>query len=85
MKIRSGTDIFDNSAVRAACHGPLLERAIGVIYRPETERQSHYFYTDLAGQFDAVIHIDHTRAVEQLERSSNWTTGEVTETFPTGV
>ena len=76
---------FDNSAVRAACHGPLLERAIGVIYRPETERQSHYFSADLAEQFDAVIHIDHTRAVEPLERTPKWATGEVAETFPTGI
>ncbi|HEU5088369.1 MAG TPA: erythromycin esterase family protein, partial [Roseiflexaceae bacterium] len=49
-----------------------LERAIGVIYRPETERQSHYFYAHLADQFDAVVHIDTTRAVEPLERTSTW-------------
>ena len=41
----------------------LLERAIGVIYRPETERLSHYFHADLARQFDAVLHFDRTRAV----------------------
>jgi erythromycin esterase-like protein len=46
-----------------------LERAIGVIYRPETERMSHYFETRLLDQFDSVIHIDHTRAVEPLARS----------------
>ena len=64
---------------------PRLERAIGVIYRSETERQSHYFYTRLSDQFDAVIHIDETRAVEPLERSAVWVAGEVAETFPTGV
>ena len=48
---------------------PYLERAIGVIYRPETERMSHYFETRLLDQFDSVIHIDRTRAVEPLERS----------------
>jgi erythromycin esterase-like protein/predicted phosphoribosyltransferase len=42
----------------------LLERAIGVIYRPDTERQSHYFLARLADQFDAVIHIDTTTAVK---------------------
>jgi len=63
---------------------PRLERAIGVIYRPETERGSHYFYARLADQFDAVIHIDQTRAVEPLERSAGWVRGEVPETFPTG-
>ena len=64
---------------------PLLERAIGVIYRPDTERESHYFHASLSEQFDAVLHIDHTRAVEPLERSSEWTRGEVPETFPMGV
>ncbi|GAA3421384.1 hypothetical protein GCM10018952_67830 [Streptosporangium vulgare] len=46
-----------------------LERAIGVIYRPQTERRSHYFQTRVSEQFDAVIHIDETRAVEPLERT----------------
>jgi Erythromycin esterase homolog len=64
---------------------PMLERAIGVIYRPETERQSHYFQTHLSDQFDAVIHIDETRAVEPLERSVEWERGEPLETFPFGV
>jgi erythromycin esterase-like protein len=63
---------------------PRLERAIGVIYRPETERGSHYFHARLADQFDAVIHIDETRAVEPLERSTGWIRGDVPETFPTG-
>ncbi len=62
-----------------------LERAIGVIYRPETERWSHYFDARLADQFDAVIHIDETRALEPLERAAPWETGEVPETFPSAV
>jgi erythromycin esterase-like protein len=65
--------------------GPLLERAIGVIYRPETERASHYFHADLAGQFDAVVHVDETRAVEPLERSAGWELGEPPETYPTAL
>jgi erythromycin esterase-like protein len=64
---------------------PRLERAIGVIYRPETERQSHYFHARLPAQFDAVLHFDETRAVEPLERTARWETGEVPETFPSGV
>ncbi len=68
-----------------ALRTPLLERAIGVIYRPETERQSHYFHASLSRQFDAVIHIDETRAVEPLERSVGWEAGEVMETYPSGV
>ncbi|NJC74214.1 erythromycin esterase [Planosporangium thailandense] len=59
-----------------------LERAIGVIYRPDTERQSHYFRVRAAAQFDALIHIDETRAVEPLERTAPWERGEVPETYP---
>ena len=64
---------------------PRLERAIGVIYRPETERQSHYFYARLSDQFDAVLHFDETRAVEPLETTAEWEAGEVPETFPFAV
>lgn len=59
-----------------------LERAIGVIYLPESERISHYFYARLPEQFDAVIHIDDTRAVEPLDRSIYWEGGEAPETYP---
>jgi erythromycin esterase-like protein len=62
-----------------------LQRAIGVIYLPETERQSHYFHTHLVQQFDAMIHIDETRAVEPLEPGAGWLTHEAPETYPTGV
>jgi erythromycin esterase-like protein len=66
---------------------PRLERAIGVVYRPDTERQSHYFGADLAHQFDAVLHYDRTRAVEPLERTPVWERGEaeVPETYPTAL
>jgi erythromycin esterase-like protein len=64
---------------------PRLERAIGVIYRPESERLSHYFEARLPDQFDAVLHFDQTRAVEPLERTAEWQTGEVEETFPMGL
>lgn len=63
---------------------PMLERAIGVIYKPETERWSHYFEARLSDQFDAVLHFDETRAVEPLERSSRWERGELPETYPSG-
>ena len=62
-----------------------LERAIGVIYRPETERVSHYFEARLSGQFDAVIHLDETRAVEPLDRTAGGDMGEPPETYPTGL
>ena len=45
---------------------PRLERAVGVIYLPRTERRSHYFRARLSRQFDAVIHLDTTSAVEPL-------------------
>jgi erythromycin esterase-like protein len=63
----------------------MLERAIGVIYLPESERLSHYFDARLADQFDAVIHLDQTRAVEPLERTAQWETGEFPETHPFAV
>jgi erythromycin esterase-like protein len=64
-----------------------LERAIGVVYRPDTERQSHYFSAELPRQFDAVLHYDRTRAVEPLERTPVWERGEaeVPETYPTAL
>ncbi len=66
-------------------HKRLLERAIGVIYQPQTERISHYFYARLPDQFDAVLHFDETQAVEPLERTGQWETGEVPETYPSGL
>jgi Erythromycin esterase len=62
--------------------GPRLERAIGVIYRPETERQSHYFEARLPEQFDAVLHYDETRAVEPLERWGADEGREAPATYP---
>ena len=62
-----------------------IERAIGVIYRPDTERLSHYFHVRLPEQFDAFIHIDETSAVEPLERTSIWEEGELPETYPFAV
>jgi erythromycin esterase-like protein len=68
--------------VVSALYGPRLQRAIGVIYRPETERLSHYFHARLPKQFDAIIHINETRAVEPLEPASIWDRGELPETYP---
>lgn len=74
-----------NKAASNAVRQPRIERAIGVIYAPQTERQSHYFDARLSEQFDAVIHFDETKAVEPLERHALWETGEPPETFPTGI
>ena len=62
-----------------------LGRAIGVIYLPATERQSHYYHVRPGDQFDAIIHIDETTALEPLEVTSLWVAGETPETFPTGL
>jgi erythromycin esterase-like protein len=64
---------------------PRLQRAIGVIYRPQTERISHYFNARLAAQFDAMIHLDQTRALEPLERSPEWDPRHEFETYPSGI
>jgi erythromycin esterase-like protein len=74
----------DNDATRLL-QAPRLQRAIGVIYRPESERLSHYFQVNLAAQFDAVVHLDVTHALEPLERNSTWDEGELPETFPEGL
>jgi erythromycin esterase-like protein len=64
---------------------PRLERAIGVIYRPETERRSHYFYAHLPDQFDAVLHYDEADAVEPLDRATGWDEADAPETFPSAL
>lgn len=64
---------------------PRLQRAIGVIYRPETERHSHYYYTSLTEQFDFMIHFNDTTAVEPLRTTAQWHQGEMDETYPTGL
>jgi erythromycin esterase-like protein len=64
---------------------PRLQRAIGVIYRPETERWSHYFHARVTDQFDAMIHLDETRALHPLERAAAWENGELPETFPSSL
>jgi erythromycin esterase-like protein len=75
----------DSEMLAERLRSPRLERAIGVIYRPETERQSHYFSAQMPRQFDAVIHFDETRAVKPLEFTAEWEAGEVPETFPFAV
>lgn len=73
-------------AVRQALGGERLERAIGVIYRPDTERRSHYFEADLAAQFDVAVHLDRTRALEPLDPFEKPAPdGELPVTFPSGV
>ena len=62
-----------------------LERAIGVIYLPQSERVSHYFYARLPEQFDAVLHFDETEAVEPLDHPGRPKSEDAPETYPTGI
>lgn len=62
-------DLHSNPQLEHYLHIPRLQRAIGVVYRPDTERESHYFFTRLPYQFDSIIHFDHTHAVEPLAAS----------------
>jgi len=70
-------------AVAGILEEPRLERAIGVIYRPDTERRSHYFRARLPRQFDWLVHIERTAAVRPLERASV-ADAEYPETYPSG-
>ena len=86
----TGKDAFlivmhDGSPAEKALDVVRLARAIGVIYLPQTERQSHYFHVRPSDQYDAMIHIDATRALEPLEPTSLWIAGETPETYPSGL
>ena len=69
--------------VRSELEEPRLERAVGVIYRPETELQSHYFQASLPRQFDAYVWFDRTKALEPLRGVP--TAPGIPETYPFGL
>jgi erythromycin esterase-like protein len=74
----------DETEATKALSEPRLQRAIGVIYRPESERMSHYYHVDLPRQFDAIIHLDETTALQPLDRDEHWD-AEPPETFPSAL
>ncbi len=74
-----------DSDAAAVLAEPRLERAIGVVYRPQTERASHYFPARLDHQFDVVVHIDRTSALHPLDDIAAWDPLEPPETYPTGI
>src|SRR5438552_1736099 len=76
--------LLDSADVREILMPSRFERAIGVIYRPDTERVSHYFRARLPDQFDAVMHIDETRALEPLEAWSR-DEADLPETYPSAL
>ena len=73
------------SALRHALGEPLLQRAIGVIYRPQTELQSHYFESVLGEQYDAYLWFARTSPITPLDDPANGLRGHEAETFPFGV
>ena len=77
----------DNPALAQLLRCERLQRAIGVIYQPATERQSHYFHARLPAQFDALLHIDRTHALRPLVPEPLWHggQGEVPDTWPSGL
>jgi erythromycin esterase-like protein len=62
-----------------------LERAIGVVYAPRTERWSHYFQADLPAQFDAVVHYDETWALKPLDADAGHEEEDAPDTYPSGL
>jgi erythromycin esterase-like protein len=78
-------NLRDNELISSLLRQPRLERAIGVIYRPDTERVSHYFRTSLPDQFDALIHLDETTALQPVERLAPLPEHELPATFPSDV
>jgi erythromycin esterase-like protein len=62
-----------------------LERAIGVIYAPHSERYSHYFHADLPAQFDAVLHYDLTSALRPLDADAGHEEEDAADTWPFGI
>jgi protein-L-isoaspartate(D-aspartate) O-methyltransferase len=70
--------------VRAELIPQRLERAIGVVYRPDAELQSHYFYASLPHQFDEMVWFDETRAVQPLDARGR-PSADLPETYPFGL
>ncbi len=77
-------NLRDDRDVRELLQEPRLQRFIGVIYRPDTERQSHYVDVRLAKAFDAMLHLDVTTAVQPLD-VGRWQPSHTQETWPTGL
>jgi erythromycin esterase-like protein len=71
-------------AVREELEQPRLERAIGVVYRPDSELLSHYFYAKLAAQFDEIVWFEETAAVTPLVPRIGQSP-DAAETYPFGL
>ncbi|QJD60353.1 erythromycin esterase family protein [Pseudomonas sp. gcc21] len=78
-------DLRESNALTDALSESRLHRAIGVIYRPETERQSHYFHSRLPEQYDFVLHFDETHALQALADGATAPGLEPDDTYPSGL
>jgi hypothetical protein len=78
-------NLHDLDETAAYLNNALLQRFVGVIYHPATERMSHYYHAVLPKQFDAIIHIDRTTALQPLQATPHWHRGELEETYPWGL
>jgi erythromycin esterase-like protein len=78
-------NLRDNNEAVDGLMTPRLQRAIGVIYRSDTERYSHYFQSCLPEQFDFMLHYDDTNAVEALDAVMHRHYSELDETYPSGL
>jgi erythromycin esterase-like protein len=79
-------NLRDEGSMTRLLADPRLERAIGVVYKPETERFSHYFHAIAPRQFDTMLHLDRTSALQPLDRDPGFETAEeLAETYPFGV
>jgi erythromycin esterase-like protein len=82
---RFAIPLRNNEEAKALLRERRLERAIGVLYLADTELHSHYFHADITRQFDAVVHMDHTSAIQPLDHSTHWSHEEMPETYPSGM
>jgi erythromycin esterase-like protein len=78
-------DLTENNEAMDNLMTPRLQRAIGVVYRPDTERYSHYFESCLPEQFDFMLHYDDTNAVGALDAVMRVHKSELDETYPSGL
>ena len=78
-------DFRNNHELAKHLKNPLLQRFVGVIYHPKTEYMSHYYHTTISEQFDALIYLDETSALEPLKVIPHWHRGEMDETYPFGL
>jgi len=77
-------NLRENTPLMHLLKSPQLQRAIGVIYHPETERISHYFFSHLPNQFDALVHFDKTQALIPLDKKWELQEAELPDTYPEG-